>query len=63
MPIIFDGKFKTDKKVSPISGKMFNKLQRAYIEQFSTTEIAEYYKGLDEGKVGAFPKDIAENLL
>ena len=62
MPEIFDERFKNDKKVSILSGKMFNRLQREYISQFSLAEQAKYYEGLDKGKVGEFPEKIPPNL-
>ena len=61
MPI-YDENFKIDKRVSKFSGKMFNRMQRAYIAQFSDKEQKEYYLGLDQGKVGEFPSRIPENL-
>ena len=58
----YDEQFMTEKRVSKISGKMFNRMQRQYIAQFSDKEQKEYYLGLDQGKVGEFPSRIPENL-
>ena len=63
MPIHFDAKFMTDKKVSQISGKMFNKFQRTYFCQFSEEQIKKYYDALDRGVIGDYPENIPEHLL
>ena len=61
MPNISE-EFLIEKRVSRYSGKMFNRLQREYIAQFSEIEQKKYYLGLDQGKVGEFPSRIPENL-
>ena len=62
MPVSFDLSFDTDKRISEKSGRMFNKYQRAYIRQFELKEQEDYYRNLDEGKLGKLPQDIPEHL-
>ena len=50
--------FIIEKRVSRISGKMFNRLQREYISQFSEEKQKEHYRGLDQGTIGEFPSRI-----
>ena len=63
MSEIFDENFLSDKRVSRVSGKMFNKYQRAYINQFSQEQQLEYFNALDRGTIGEFPEKIPTNLL
>ena len=62
MPTVYDEKFHEEKRVSRISGKMFNRLQREYIAQYSDEKQKEYYLGLHQGKIGEFPSRIPEYL-
>ena len=58
----FDKKFQDEKRVSALSGKMFNRLQREYIGQFPEEEQLEYYTALDKGTIGKMPENIPDYL-
>ena len=62
MPDILDLNRYKDKRVSTKSGLMFNKFQRAFIGQYEIKEQEEYYKCLDDGKLGKLPQDIPAHL-